>query len=109
AVDAVTRGRTPDVIFMDMQMPILDGCEATGQIRQWEQEFHKPRLPIIALTAGAFAEDIRRCETAGMDDFLSKPVDALALADKLRKWAKDQPKSVLQESSPPDAPQTATL
>jgi signal transduction histidine kinase/CheY-like chemotaxis protein len=76
----------PDLILMDLQMPVLDGYGATASIRRWEAEKGLPRLPIIALTADAFAEDRQHCIDAGMDDFLAKPVDRNALATTLRRW-----------------------
>ncbi|MCG2578417.1 ATP-binding protein [Dechloromonas sp. XY25] len=75
AVRRVTAGEAPDVLLMDCQMPIMDGFEATARIRRWEAEQGRSPLPIIALTAGAFAEDRERCVAAGMTDFLTKPVD----------------------------------
>jgi CheY-like chemotaxis protein len=75
-----------DLILMDLQMPVLDGYGATATIRRWEAANGLPRLPIIALSADAFAEDRQLCIHAGMDDFLAKPVDRIALAATLRRW-----------------------
>ena len=63
-----------DLVLMDVQMPVLDGNEATRQIREFERARGRPRLPVIALTANAYDEDRKASEAAGMDDFLSKPV-----------------------------------
>jgi CheY-like chemotaxis protein len=71
---------------MDVQMPVMDGVQATQQIRLWEKDADLPRLPIIALTAGAFAEDRERCLAAGMDDFLTKPINLEALKSTLARW-----------------------
>jgi signal transduction histidine kinase/ActR/RegA family two-component response regulator len=83
AVNHLMAGHTPDVVLMDLHMPVMDGCEATASIRQWEAEHAHPRIPIIALTADAFDEDRKRCMTVGMDDFLTKPVDLGALQQAL--------------------------
>jgi PAS domain S-box-containing protein len=87
AVEAITTpGDRPDVILMDLQMPVLDGYGATQRIRQWEADTHSPRLPIIALTADAFQQDHERCLAVGMDDFLTKPIALDALKKALAPW-----------------------
>lgn len=72
-----------DLILMDMQMPVLDGLDATRHIRQLPG---CATTPILAMTANAFAEDKGRCFAAGMDDFLSKPVKPETLYAILLKW-----------------------
>lgn len=72
-----------DAVLMDCQMPHMDGFEATRRIRGMEG---LAGLPVIALTAAAFPEDLSRCREAGMDDHLSKPVTLESLAGALRKW-----------------------
>jgi CheY-like chemotaxis protein len=72
---------------MDVQMPVLDGIGATKLIRDDEVKNNKPRQPIIALTAGAFNEDRSACIAAGMDDFLTKPVNIRLLIEKINEWA----------------------
>jgi CheY-like chemotaxis protein len=66
-------------------MPELSGIEATIEIRSWEKEAGN-RIPIVALTAGAITGERERCFEAGMDDFLTKPVDRDALLNVLRKF-----------------------
>ncbi len=78
-----------DLIFMDCQMPVMDGYEATGRIRRMEQQFGTPRVPIIALTAHAMKGDREHCLAVGMDDYLSKPFSEQQLITLLRKWLHD--------------------
>jgi CheY-like chemotaxis protein len=75
-----------DLILMDMQMPIMDGLEATRQIRQRESSSGRTRIPIIALTANTFDKDRDSCLAAGMDDFLSKPMNADLLIRTVKRW-----------------------
>ena len=80
-----------DLIFMDMQMPIMDGLTATQQIRKGELNRY---TPIIALTANVFKEDRDLCIEAGMDDFLAKPVTQKNLIEKILKWTSVTTKKV---------------
>ncbi|MCK6548631.1 response regulator [Myxococcota bacterium] len=76
----------PDLVLMDVHMPEMDGVEATRRIRAAEHAEQRPRVPILALTASAFDEDRVRCLGAGMDDFLTKPIDLPALHAALARW-----------------------
>jgi CheY-like chemotaxis protein len=93
AVDQASRFAY-DVICMDVQMPEMDGLEATRLIRGLHQPFAS--VPIIALTANAFPEDVRTCLAAGMDQFVAKPVSRETLLNALMK--------ALSESMPTGAP-----
>lgn len=75
-----------DLVLMDCQMPVMDGYEASRQIRMWEQTHHTRHLPIIALTANAMAEDREESLRAGMDDHLTKPLNINELRDRLLTW-----------------------
>jgi len=79
-----------DVVLMDVQMPTMDGFEATHRIRQ-EEGLTGAHTPIVAMTAHAMTGDQQRCLDAGMDDYLSKPVDPKALAQALRRHGRGQP------------------
>lgn len=85
AVEAVLQ--TPyDLIFMDCQMPGMDGYTATSAIRKMEREQHTPRIPIVALTAHALHGDRERCLAAGMDDYLTKPFTRERLHAVVETW-----------------------
>ena len=74
-----------DVVLMDCQMPVLDGFEATREIRRLEDS--GPRLPVVAMTANALSGDRERCMEAGMDDYLSKPFRVEHLEQVLARWS----------------------
>ena len=85
-VDAIRAGDPAGLILMDIQMPVMDGCTATEEIRRWEAASGLARRPIVALTANVFEEDRRHCLAAGMDEVLSKPILFEALQATLAKW-----------------------
>jgi CheY-like chemotaxis protein len=84
-----------DVIFMDVQMPEMDGFEATRGIRAFEEKQetiagHPQGVPIIAMTANVFREDIEKCLAAGMNDHLGKPIDFYEVMSTLRRYLSDR-------------------
>jgi PAS domain S-box-containing protein len=78
-----------DVVLMDMEMPEMDGVEATRTIRRLDERIR--HIPIVALTANAFSEDQRRCREAGMNDFLPKPITFEGLLAMVAKWSPGSP------------------
>jgi CheY-like chemotaxis protein len=75
------------MVFMDVQMPVMDGRMATRKIRAREQEAGSEPVPIIALTAHAIQEEIDQCLEAGCDAHLSKPVKKTVLLETISKYA----------------------
>ncbi len=99
---------TYDLIFMDMEMPVMDGYEATRRIREWERKTGRRKTPIIALTAHAWKEHRDRAKSAGCDGFLPKPVSKSALLQCLADASKgkfplpdDEEGSGYRQESPP--------
>jgi signal transduction histidine kinase/CheY-like chemotaxis protein/HPt (histidine-containing phosphotransfer) domain-containing protein len=94
-----------DVVLMDCLMPVMDGYMATRLWRERERTTGTGHLPIVAMTANAMAGDRERCLAAGMDDYISKPLDRAALAQLLKKWL-----AVSQaQASPPAEPRTSIV
>jgi two-component system, sensor histidine kinase and response regulator len=91
-----------DVVLTDLQMPVIDGCQVSAQIRA-DKRFHK--LPIIAMTAHATVEEKQRCFAAGMNDHVSKPIDPEALFETVRRHWRPitaSPAVLLTETAPHD-------
>ena len=107
AVQAVLQGEPPfDLVLMDIQMPVMDGFQATRLIREQSSGQH---LPIIAMTANALADERERCLRAGMDDHIAKPIDLEELFPVLNKWL-GRPVAPEPESPPaPGAPRELSL
>ena len=80
-----------DMILMDVQMPVMDGLEATRRIRSGENPLGRT-IPILAMTANAFLEDMQKSRKAGMDEHLSKPVDIAALEQTVKRFRVIPPK-----------------
>jgi two-component system sensor histidine kinase BarA len=85
ALDSVQQGHF-DLVFMDVQMPGMDGRQTTEAIRLWEQQHERSPLPIVALTAHALANEKRALLQGGMDDYLTKPINERQLAQVVLKW-----------------------
>lgn len=81
-----------DLVFMDCQMPVLDGYEATRAIRR-EPDILNNNIPVVAMTANALMGDREKCLAAGMDDYIAKPISYDKLADALKHWCSAKPAS----------------
>jgi CheY-like chemotaxis protein len=90
-----------DAIFMDCQMPEMDGFEATAEIRRREQgSGNTPHTPIVALTANTMRGDREKCLAAGMDDFLPKPIQFPTLYRTLERWIRKDPRELVDLAAP---------
>ena len=100
---------TYDLVFMDMQMPVMDGYTATKEIRKWEETLPDVRagnrsgIPIVAMTAHAMVGEKEKCLAAGMNDYLSKPIDQDKLYALLLKWIKPGGRDVFRIREKPVA------
>ncbi|WP_424930872.1 ATP-binding protein [Amaricoccus macauensis] len=86
AIDRFAEGQSFDIVFLDCQMPVLDGYEAVSILKAKMETEEFSRTPIVALTANAMKQDRLKCFNAGMDDFLSKPVREQEVVEILAKW-----------------------
>ena len=86
ALDFVMGGEKIDLVFMDIQMPIMDGLEATRRIRAYEKENGLAHLPIVALTANAFDDAVKKAKEAGVDEYLTKPLEPEKIKAVLVKY-----------------------
>ncbi|HEX4870382.1 MAG TPA: ATP-binding protein [Moraxellaceae bacterium] len=88
AVAACRRARpTFDLVFMDCEMPVMDGYAATREIRRLESQEGRSRVPIVAISAHVTQHHVDNCYAAGMDDHIPKPLNLRLLGDKLAQWA----------------------
>ena len=81
-----------DIVFMDIQMPVMDGIEATKEIKKYEEENNKKHTPIVALTANALKGDRERLIKEGLDEYISKPIEMPELIYILHKFLSDKAK-----------------
>jgi signal transduction histidine kinase/CheY-like chemotaxis protein len=108
--EAISKFKTGryDLVFMDIQMPIVDGYTAVEEIRRWESQLRRPPIPIIALSASADMETVRRTKQAGCNLHVSKPLKKAALLETINRCV-PQPLAVLPSATAaPQVAETAT-
>jgi len=98
------RGEPFDAVLMDVQMPLMDGCQATALVRK---DPALAALPIIAMTAHAMTRDREQCLAAGMNDYVCKPFDSRELFAVLAKWIEGEPAAIA--AAAPDAPVATSM
>lgn len=104
-LDRLANGKY-DIIFMDCEMPVMDGFQATRRIREAERGGGS-KVPVIALTAHIMDDDRKRCTDAGMDDYLGKPFRLRELSDMLDRWTEPEVSPVVQaEAVEKEAPRS---
>jgi two-component system sensor histidine kinase/response regulator len=96
--------RKYDLVLMDVQMPVMDGHTATRMIRAWEKQSHVSSIPIIALTAHAYQEEMQKSLAAGCSDHLTKPIRKDTLLKVLQEWIKKGPRKPHQQMNVMFAP-----
>lgn len=96
---AKAKKRRYDAIFMDCQMPEMDGFQSTAKIREFEQRHSLVQAPIIALTADAMIGDREKCLSVGMNDYINKPFKESEIAERLERWLGGTPDRLSQENN----------
>jgi signal transduction histidine kinase/DNA-binding response OmpR family regulator len=93
------QARKYDLVLMDVQMPVMDGHTATRMIRDWEKQSNVSPVPIIALTAHAYQEEMQKSLAAGCSDHLTKPIRKNILLNAMKKWIKQGPQKPHQQTN----------
>jgi CheY-like chemotaxis protein/HPt (histidine-containing phosphotransfer) domain-containing protein len=101
ALEALKK-RSYDIVFMDCLMPIMDGLQATAEIRKPGSKVIDPRVPVVAMTANTLKGDREKCLAAGMSDYLSKPIGVAGVAEMLHRWAQGGPVGGPASGAPED-------
>ena len=97
----LVKQRRFDLVFMDCNMPEMNGFDASTAIRELEQSFNSPRTPIVAFTAYAMKGDDKKCYDAGMDDYISKPIKKREMIKCMCKWLQPQEKKIMSDDKTP--------
>jgi two-component system, sensor histidine kinase and response regulator len=98
------QARKYDLVLMDVQMPVMDGHTATKMIREWEKQSDVSPVPIIALTAHAYQEEMQKSFAAGCSDHLTKPIRKNTLLNAIQQWIKQDPRKAHQHKNVMVAP-----